>query len=222
VGAVAALGARHDGMITATLAIQDDLPEWLRVTALGDVAGDTACRRYGVSAERCGPGAWSEGAAGRAGICTAVWFAVSRPTAFERGRFPPDGRQGHEWRVRRGYRAGPSCCLGIVCPRACPRYSLLMGESVRNSEPSPTDQIGRAGRRAARRSTRVSAKHQVTIPAPAFEGAGLAVGDRLKAKPMGAGKVLLERVESSVSSYAGVLTGVWDNDELERLRNEWD
>ena len=97
-----------------------------------------------------------------------------------------------------------------------------MGESVRNSEPRPTDQIGRAGRRAARRSTRVSAKHQVTIPAPAFEGAGLAVGDRLKAKPMGAGKVLLERVESSVSSYAGVLTGVWDDDELERLRNEWD
>ena len=48
------------------------------------------------------------------------------------------------------------------------------------------------------------------------------MGDRLKAKPMGAGKVLLERVESSVSSYAGVLTGVWDNDELERLRNEWD
>jgi hypothetical protein len=61
VGAVAALAARHDGMITATLAIQDDLPEWLRVTALGDVAGGSACRRYGVSAirrgcERCGPG----------------------------------------------------------------------------------------------------------------------------------------------------------------------
>ena len=188
--------------------------------------------RSGVSAirrecERCRPGAWREGAAGKVGTSTAVWFAISRPTAFERGRVPsrwPPGGRRMEGRqpVRRGYRAGLSCCLGIVCPRACPRYSLLMGESVRNSEPSPTDQIARAGRRAARRSTRVSAKHQVTIPAPAFEGAGLAVGDRLKAKPMGAGKVLLERVESSVSSYAGVLTGVWDNDELERLRNEWD
>ena len=60
-GAVAALAARHDGMITATLAIQDDLPEWLRVTALGDVAGDTACRRYGVSAERCSPGRGAKG-----------------------------------------------------------------------------------------------------------------------------------------------------------------
>jgi hypothetical protein len=58
VGAVAALGARHDGMITATLAIQDDLPEWLRVTALGDVAGDTACRRKGAArgVERRGGG----------------------------------------------------------------------------------------------------------------------------------------------------------------------
>jgi len=56
VGAVAALAARHDGMITATLAIQDDLPEWLRVTALGDVAGGSACRRYGADAKGAGPG----------------------------------------------------------------------------------------------------------------------------------------------------------------------
>jgi hypothetical protein len=50
----------------------------------------------------------------------------------------------------------------------------------------------------------------------------LAVGDRLEAKPLGAGKVLLEKVESSVGRYAGALTGVWDKDELEHLRNEWD
>jgi hypothetical protein len=55
VGAVAALGARHDGMITATLAIQNGLPEWLRVTALGDVAGGSACRRYGTNAKGVGP-----------------------------------------------------------------------------------------------------------------------------------------------------------------------
>jgi hypothetical protein len=113
VGAVAALAARHDGMITATLAIQDDLPEWLRVTALGDVAGDTACRRYGVSAERCGPGAWSEGAAGRAGICTAVWFAVSRPTAFERGRFSPDGRQATNGGFVAGIGLGRAAVWGL-------------------------------------------------------------------------------------------------------------
>jgi hypothetical protein len=104
VGAVAALGARHDEMITATLAIQDGLPEWLRVTALGHVAGGSACRRYAANAkgrecERCGPGAWREGArrgAGKVGISTAVWIAISRPTAFERGRVPsrwPPGRR---------------------------------------------------------------------------------------------------------------------------------
>jgi hypothetical protein len=50
----------------------------------------------------------------------------------------------------------------------------------------------------------------------------LAVGDRLEAKPLGVGKVLLERVESSVARFAGALTGVWEPDELERLRDEWD
>lgn len=70
--------------------------------------------------------------------------------------------------------------------------------------------------------TRVSAKHQVTIPVAAFEGAGLAVGDRLAARSLGAGKVLLERFESPVDAYAGVLTGVWEDGELERLRSEWD
>jgi bifunctional DNA-binding transcriptional regulator/antitoxin component of YhaV-PrlF toxin-antitoxin module len=96
-----------------------------------------------------------------------------------------------------------------------------MTKEVRNSN-QPRVQIDRTSRRGSRRSTKVSAKHQVTIPASAFEGAGLAVGDRLKAEPVGAGKVLLERVESQVSSYSGVLTGVWDKDELESLRNEWD
>jgi bifunctional DNA-binding transcriptional regulator/antitoxin component of YhaV-PrlF toxin-antitoxin module len=76
--------------------------------------------------------------------------------------------------------------------------------------------------KASRRNTRISAKHQVTIPASAFEVAGLAVGDRLEATPVGVGKVLLERVESSVGRYAGTLTGVWDKDELEHLRDEWD
>ena len=97
-----------------------------------------------------------------------------------------------------------------------------MGKKVKGYEERPPGLVGRSGRTTARWSTKISAKHQVTIPASAFEGAGLAVGDRLKAKPVGTGKVLLERVESAVDTYAGVLTGVWDRDELERLRDEWD
>ena len=73
-----------------------------------------------------------------------------------------------------------------------------------------------------RAATRVSAKHQVTIPVSAFDGAGLSVGDRLVARSVGAGKVLLERVESPLDALAGALTGVWDEGELEQLRAEWD
>ena len=76
-----------------------------------------------------------------------------------------------------------------------------------------SDQSGSEKPRTRRPHTRISAKHQVTIPAGAFEGAGLAVGDRLEAKPLGVGKVLLERVESSVARFAGALTGAWETDE---------
>jgi len=97
-----------------------------------------------------------------------------------------------------------------------------MDNKVKNYEERSAGLVSRPGPSTARRSTKISAKHQVTIPASAFEGAGLAVGDRLQAKPVGMGKVLLERLESAVDTYAGVLTGVWDRDELERLRDEWD
>jgi bifunctional DNA-binding transcriptional regulator/antitoxin component of YhaV-PrlF toxin-antitoxin module len=96
-----------------------------------------------------------------------------------------------------------------------------MVRKVKN-EPTTSDEPRPVKGNASRRNTRISAKHQVTIPAGAFEVAGLAVGDRLEAKPVGVGKVLLERVDSSVARYAGALTGVWDKGELERLRDEWD
>ncbi|HVX21609.1 MAG TPA: AbrB/MazE/SpoVT family DNA-binding domain-containing protein [Acidimicrobiales bacterium] len=70
-------------------------------------------------------------------------------------------------------------------------------------------------------ATTISAKHQVTIPVGAFDDAGLAVGDRLVARPVGAGRVLLERVDSTVDAFAGALTGVWGEGDLDRLRDEW-
>jgi bifunctional DNA-binding transcriptional regulator/antitoxin component of YhaV-PrlF toxin-antitoxin module len=95
-----------------------------------------------------------------------------------------------------------------------------MVRKVKND--SAVHEPGQAQASANRRNTKISAKQQVTIPAAAFEVAGLAVGDRLEAKPVGVGKVLLERVESSIGRYAGALTGVWDQDELDHLRDEWD
>ncbi len=73
----------------------------------------------------------------------------------------------------------------------------------------------------ARRSSTVSSKHQITIPADAFRGAGLQVGDKLEAHADGPGRVVLERAHDPVADYAGALTGAWDDDSLDRLRAEW-
>jgi bifunctional DNA-binding transcriptional regulator/antitoxin component of YhaV-PrlF toxin-antitoxin module len=75
---------------------------------------------------------------------------------------------------------------------------------------------------ARRGSTRISSKHQVTIPVSALRAAGLEVGERLVARVDGPGRVLLEREADALAEYAGALTGVYERDELERLRGEWD
>jgi len=43
--------------------------------------------------------------------------------------------------------------------------------------------------------TRVSSKHQVTIPAGAFRAAGFAPGDTIKVEAEGAGRVVLTRID---------------------------
>jgi len=76
------------------------------------------------------------------------------------------------------------------------------------------------GRESAR-SSRISAKHQITIPAAAFRAAGLRAGERLVARAEGPGRVVLERREDPVAAFAGSLTGVFEPGELHRLRSEW-
>jgi bifunctional DNA-binding transcriptional regulator/antitoxin component of YhaV-PrlF toxin-antitoxin module len=72
------------------------------------------------------------------------------------------------------------------------------------------------------KSTRVSRKHQVTIPATAFRGAGLEPGDTLQAEALGAGQVVLTRVDELADRYSGALdTGGELRDRVEGLREEW-
>jgi len=71
------------------------------------------------------------------------------------------------------------------------------------------------------RSSRISAKHQITIPAAAFRAAGLRAGERLVARAEGPGRVVLERREDPLAAFAGSLTGVWEPGELDRVRGEW-
>lgn len=72
-----------------------------------------------------------------------------------------------------------------------------------------------------RGTSRVSAKHQVTIPVEALRSAGLAAGDRLTAQADGPGRVVLQRAEDVLEEHAGALTGVWEPGEVARLRDEW-
>ena len=70
--------------------------------------------------------------------------------------------------------------------------------------------------------TRVSAKHQVTLPLDALRQAGIRTVDSLRAEVRGPGEVLLVRDVDPVEQFAGALTDVFEQGELDGLRNEWD
>jgi len=69
--------------------------------------------------------------------------------------------------------------------------------------------------------TRISRKHQVTIPVEALAGAGLKVGDRLRANVTGPGQITLIREVDPLEQYAGAMTGVYPEGYLDDLRREW-
>jgi bifunctional DNA-binding transcriptional regulator/antitoxin component of YhaV-PrlF toxin-antitoxin module len=70
--------------------------------------------------------------------------------------------------------------------------------------------------------TRVSAKHQVTLPIDALHGAGIQSGDRMRAEVRGPGEVLLIREVDPVEQFGGLLTDVYPAGGLDELRREWD
>jgi len=69
--------------------------------------------------------------------------------------------------------------------------------------------------------TRLSAKHQATIPVAALRRAGLRPGDELQVEAAGAGRIVLTRVEETLAGYAGRLTGIYPKGSLRKLRREW-
>jgi bifunctional DNA-binding transcriptional regulator/antitoxin component of YhaV-PrlF toxin-antitoxin module len=89
-----------------------------------------------------------------------------------------------------------------------PSYSLPIAENVKKH-------------RAPGRS-RISSKHQVTIPAAAFRGAGFAAGDLVRVEAEGQGRVVLTKVDDLVDRYSGSLaTGGELRRSVEALRDEW-
>jgi AbrB family looped-hinge helix DNA binding protein len=71
------------------------------------------------------------------------------------------------------------------------------------------------------RTTRISAKNQITIPVEALREAGLRPGDRLEVTGTDDGRVALRRADNPFDAFAGALTGVYPPGHLEELRGEW-
>ena len=69
--------------------------------------------------------------------------------------------------------------------------------------------------------TRISAKHQATIPVQALKEAGLRPGDEVRVVAAGRGRLVLERDLNLVELHAGKLKNVYEPGELDRLRDEW-
>ncbi len=70
--------------------------------------------------------------------------------------------------------------------------------------------------------TRVSTKHQVTIPVDALTKAGLQTGDQVRVEVEPGGRVVLTKAEDVLQRYAGMFTGLFPPGYLDELRDEWE
>jgi bifunctional DNA-binding transcriptional regulator/antitoxin component of YhaV-PrlF toxin-antitoxin module len=73
------------------------------------------------------------------------------------------------------------------------------------------------------RTTRLSSKHQATIPVAVLAEAGVRAGERLKVEALGPGRIVLTRANEDFDELLGALgEDVYPPGYLEDLRGEWD
>ena len=89
--------------------------------------------------------------------------------------------------------------------------------------------MARVKKERRRGYTRLSAKRQVTVPLTVVRETGLETGDELKVEVDRLGRIVMtrsdgdlaERRSRALAEAAGSMPGVWERDELERMRDEW-
>jgi bifunctional DNA-binding transcriptional regulator/antitoxin component of YhaV-PrlF toxin-antitoxin module len=66
--------------------------------------------------------------------------------------------------------------------------------------------------------SRISSKHQVTLPVETLEQAGLRAGDEVAIEAEGPDRIVVRRAERDPARALGVFDGLYEPDYLEQLR----
>ncbi|MDR0358966.1 MAG: AbrB/MazE/SpoVT family DNA-binding domain-containing protein [bacterium] len=73
-----------------------------------------------------------------------------------------------------------------------------------------------------RRHTRLSRKHQVTIPVAVLRQARIQAGDDLEIVAAEDGRIVVTRAHDALDDFIGDLPGLSEATNLEKLRDEWE